>query len=238
MGKTRDLAPRTLFTYQYCFDGAKQGQKLFTEGKFAESKQAYLSTLQCIPLGVAKDAAEEKQYLELIDICKEYITATSLEILKKSVPETEKARQLELAAYQTTCKVMPLHKFLILRGAASAAHKAGNFVTAASIAKRIIQGPFQSVQAAQESMPKIRQLLQVCDSKGTDAHVLNWDGRASPDDFKMCSGSLTPIKPSDLTTQCPFCSALYHVSYKGKLCDICQLAEIGANTLGIQLRPI
>merc|ERR1712151_634168 len=129
--------------------------------------------LQCIPLGVAKDAAEEKQYLELIDICKEYITATTLEVPKKSVPETEKARQLELAAYQTTCKLMPLHRFLILRGAASASHKAGNFVTAASFAKRIIQGPFAGVQVAQEQMPKIRQLLALCESKGTDAHILN-----------------------------------------------------------------
>merc|ERR1719356_1783654 len=133
---------------------------------------------------------------------------------KKSTPESDKARQLELATYQTTCKVAPLHKFLILKSAASASHKAGNFITAASFARRIIQGSFQNVPGAQEQMAKIRQLLTICESKGTDAHVLNWDSRANVDEFKLCSGSFKPIKPADVTVQCPFCSALYHAMYK------------------------
>jgi len=37
---------------------------------------------------------------------------------------------------------------------------------------------------------------------------------------------------------CHSCTATYDTSYKGKLCHTCQLCEIGANTLGIQLRPI
>ncbi|CAE7677466.1 copa [Symbiodinium pilosum] len=73
---------------------------------------------------------------------------------------------------------------------------------------------------------------------GTDKHQINFDPKANADDVKLCAGSFTAIGPNDKYVSCPYCGSVYLPSFKGKLCDTCQLAEIGANTLGILLRQI
>eukprot|EP00811_Abedinium_folium_P010036 NODE_19282_length_850_cov_31.737206.p2 GENE.NODE_19282_length_850_cov_31.737206~~NODE_19282_length_850_cov_31.737206.p2 ORF type:complete len:136 (-),score=33.02 NODE_19282_length_850_cov_31.737206:441-806(-) len=118
----------------------------------------------------------------------------------------------------------------------STAYKAQNFVTAASFAKRLIQGNFGSAQKPAGVVDTARKLLQACEQKGSDVTPINFDPRASVEDFKLCASSLTPIVPSDPTVRCPFCGSSVKAQYRGQLCETCQLSELGANTLGIQLR--
>eukprot|EP00439_Symbiodinium_sp_Y106_P070020 s2045_g12.t1 len=75
-------------------------------------------------------------------------------------------------------------------------------------------------------------------SQATDKHQINFDPKASAEEVRLCSGSFTAIGAADKSVSCPYCGSTYDISWKGKLCETCQLAEIGANTLGIQLRPI
>jgi len=235
--KTRELCPVTFFSFQSIVDQVKEGRQLVTQGKFEQALYAFRSVVQSIPLSVAKDATEEKNSLEMIDICREYINAMRLEVTRKG-EDPIGARCLELAAYMTCCNLQPGHKILTLRVAMTVAFKAQNFVTAASFAKRLVQGNYGA--SAAEVVAKARQLLQVCEqpSKGTDALVINYDSRAPPEDFKLCAGSLAPIGPAEVTSLCPFCGATYLGRFKGSLCETCKLSEIGANTLGIQLRPL
>jgi len=219
-------------------DRVKEAHRLTTQGKFNEVLTIFRSALQAIPLSVANDAREEQQLMEIIDMCREYVNLCRLEVTRKGLDPSQLARNVELAAYLTTCKVQPSHLFLTLQLAMGTSFKAQNYVTAASFAKRLIQGNFPNPEKNKDVLTKARQLVQVCEQKASDAYAIKFDVKAPVEGFKLCAGSLTPISPSDPTVACPYCGAQYHVQYKGKLCDTCQLAEVGANTLGIQLRPI
>mmetsp|Transcript_23313 Transcript_23313/g.51496 ORF Transcript_23313/g.51496 Transcript_23313/m.51496 type:complete len:1215 (-) Transcript_23313:268-3912(-) len=236
--KQKDIKPLVLFTPQNILEQVKEGQKLTTQGKFSEGLEVFRNALLSIPLSVATDAKEEQQLLEMIDICREYTTAMRLEVTRKGLDASQTARVVELAAYLTCCKLQSAHIMLTLRVAMSTAFKAQNFLTAASFAKRMVQGNFGPPEKVKEAVATARKLLQVCEQKAVDTHAIKFDPKAPAEDFKLCAGSLTPIAPGDPTAQCPYCSSSFHISYKGKLCDTCQLSEIGANTLGIQLRPI
>jgi coatomer protein complex subunit alpha (xenin) len=236
--KSRDLSPMLLYTVQYVLDQVKEANQKTSAGKFQESVVIFRSALQCIALSFANDAKEEQMLMEMIDVCREYVNAMRLEIARKALDPTDVARNIELAAYFTCAKLNGPHSFLALQTAMATAFKGQNFVTAAAFAKRLVQGNFNNLNKPAEQVAKAKKLLQVCETKASDAHDINFDTKAPVEDFKMCAGSFTRIEATAPTVSCPYCGAVYSASYKGKLCDTCELAEIGANTLGIQLRPI
>jgi coatomer protein complex subunit alpha (xenin) len=236
--KGRDPSPMLLFTVQYVIDQVKEAYQKVSQGAFKESLTIFRSSLQCIPLSFANDAKDEQSLTEMIDVCREYTNAMRLELARKSLDPTQVARNIELAAYFTCCKLNGSHSFLALQTAMATAFKGQNFVTAASFAKRLVQGNFNNLNKPAEMVAKAKKLLQVCEAKASDAHEIAFDTKAPVEDFKMCAGSFTRIDATAPTVSCPYCGAVYNASYKGKLCDTCELAEIGANTLGIQLRPI
>lgn len=156
---------------------------------------------------------------------------------KKLTPD-KVARIIELNSYLTVCKLQPYHQFLALKSGMGACFKAENFVTASSFAKRMVQGNFGPPERTKDDVQKARQVLQICETKGTDKFTIKFDLKAAVEDIKICSGSLEAIPAAETVVYCPYCGSSYMPSFKGKLCDVCQLSEIGANTLGIQLRPI
>jgi coatomer protein complex subunit alpha (xenin) len=236
--KSREVQPVILYTMQKTLERVKEGHKLTHQGKFSDALAIFRTTLQAITLSVANDQQEEQQLLEVIDMCREYVNLCRLEVTRKGMDQTSPptARMVELAAYMTCCKVQPVHLMLTLQLAMTISYKAANYVTAASFAKRLIQG--FSNERNKDTIAKARQLVAVCEQRASDAHSLKFDIKAPPESFKLCSGSLTPIAATDPTVSCPFCGASFHTEYKGKLCDTCQLSEVGLNALGIQLRPI
>lgn len=236
--KVKDVVPFVLFSVQNILEQVKEALKLTTQGKFVDAQDKFRRCLQSIPLSVANDGEEEKQLLEMIDLCREYVSFNRLEVTRKALDPSQVARNVELAAYLTCCKVQPSHSILSLRVAQSTAFKAQNFVTAASFAKRLITGNFGNTTKPADVVAQAKKLLQVSEAKASDANQIRFDARAPVEDFKMCFGSLVPLAATDATTSCPFCSSVYAATYKGKLCDICQLSEIGANTLGIKLREL
>jgi len=236
--KSREVAPMILFTAQVILERVKEAHKLTTAGKFNDALAIFRSALHSIPISTAADVREEQQLTEMIDMCREYVTFARLQVTSKALTPAQAARSIELNAYLTCCKLQPVHQLLTLRGAMITSYKAENFVTAASFAKRLIQGNFGPPEKNKDVLTQARQVAQICEQKGTDKHQVNFDPKATADDFKLCAGSLNPIGAGEVAVKCPYCGSSYHSSYKGKLCDTCQLAEIGANTLGIQLRPI
>jgi len=236
--KAREMAPMILFTSQVILERVKEALKLTTGGKFNDALAIFRAALQAIPISVANDGNEEKQLMDLIDTCREYITFARLQVTSKSMGAAQAARSVELNAYLTCCKLRPEHQLLTLRGAMILSFKAENFVTAASFAKRLVQGNFGPPDKNKDVITQARQVLGVCEQKATDKHVIKYDLKAPIENFKLCAGSMTPIGAADTSVSCPFCGSTYQASFKGKLCDTCQLSEIGANTLGIQLRPM
>jgi coatomer protein complex subunit alpha (xenin) len=234
--KQRDIAPVVLFSVQIIMDKVKDASRLTTSGKFSDALTGFRSALQAIPLSVAHDQSEEKTLTEMITTCTEYLNFCRLETTRKGVDPTNVARAVELASYFTCCKVSQPHKLLALQLAMSTAFKAQNYVSSASFAKRLIQG--FNTEKNKDVIAKAKQVEKKCEQMASEAHVIKFDPKGNPDDFKLCAGSFTPIAPTDPTVQCPYCGATYHASYKGKQCDVCQLSEIGAQTLGIQFRPL
>jgi len=239
--KQKDLAPMIYFNSETIMNRVKEALKLTTAGKFAESLTAFRSCLQSIPLSMAADAKEEERLTDMIDMCREYITFCRLEITRKSLDPSDPsqaARAIELTAYGTCCKLEKAHSLLTLQLAMSTAFKNQNYVTAASFAKRIVQGSWGNPEKNKDVVMKAKQVEKVCEAKASDAHQIKFDVKASPEDFKLCSGTLTPVAATDVTVKCPFTGSHYVPSYKGKTCDTCSMCEIGANTLGLQMRPL
>jgi len=56
--KGRDLAPLTLYTINSLSEQVREGYQQVAGGKFAEAVESFRAILQCIPLGIAKDARE------------------------------------------------------------------------------------------------------------------------------------------------------------------------------------
>lgn len=54
-------------------------------------------------------------------------------------------------------------------------------------------------------------------------------------DFDICPASYTPIYGGTQSSNCPFDGAKYHSQYKGQVCRICQVCEIGAAASGLRL---
>merc|ERR1719258_1025917 len=112
------------------------------------------------------------------------------------------ARNIELVAYFTCCKLNGSHQFLGLQSAMAAAFKGQNFVTAAAFARRLVQGNFNNLNKPAEQVAKAKKLLQVCEQKASDAHEIKFDTKAPVEDFKMCAGSFTQIDATAATVSC------------------------------------
>jgi len=236
--KSRELSPMLLFTSKTIVAKVREAQRLLTQGKFGEGLSLLQYALQVIPLSAAKDSAEEKVLVEMIEVCREYVNFTRLEVARKRLnPQTEVARNVEMAAYLTCCKVQSkFHHGLALKLAMTTSFRMQNFVTAASFARRLIQGSWGDQGAT--LVPQARQVLAQSEKNATDAHPINFDPRGNVEDVKLCVGSFTPFAATDAVVNCPYCSSPYKQQFKGKLCQACGLSEIGANTLGIQLFPL
>ncbi|XP_017770594.1 PREDICTED: coatomer subunit alpha [Nicrophorus vespilloides] len=217
--KLTDLIQRLHVCYQ-----------LTTGGKFTEAIEKMQLLLLQVTLIVAesKNAVVEAQ--QLIKICREYVIGLKMETQRKSLPKNlpeEQERQCEMAAYFTHCQLQPIHQILTLRTALNMFFKLKNYRTASSFAKRLLDlGPRQEV--AQQA----RKILQACDSNPTDEFKLRYDEH---NPFSLCAYSFQPIYRGKPDEKCPFCGASYMPNFKGRLCNICEVAEIGKKASGLKI---
>jgi len=236
------VTPAVLFSLRMIMDQVKEGMQLTTRGVFDKALVRFRGALQTIPLSVAADAQEEQHLLALIDTCREYVNFMRMEVARKQLDQvTDVVRNLEMAAYLTCVRLTPAHRYLALQLALTVSFNIGNFMTCASFAKRLIQGSWDSLPCnvrLAAPIDKAKRVLEVCQTRGSDKHEIDFDAQASPEDFRLCAGSFTQIPPTEPVAKCPFCGSMYHASFKGKLCSTCSISEIGANTLGIALRPL
>lgn len=210
-------------TLQACY-------QLTTGGKFAEAIIKFKSLLLNVTLLVVDNKQEISEAQQLLRICAEYICGLQMETDRKSLPKTtidEQKRQCEMAAYFTHCKLQPVHQILTLRTALNMFFKLKNHKTAASFAKRLLElGPRPEV--AQQA----RKILQACDLNLNDELQLLYDEH---NPFTLCGYSYTPIYRGKPEEKCPLCNTSYLPKYKGNVCNICDVAEIGKDTIGLRI---
>jgi coatomer protein complex subunit alpha (xenin) len=153
------VSPYVLFNLSFLQEQQKEAAKIVTAGKFSEALTAYRRLLQQTCLAVAATTEEERELHDLVALCTEYVTAMRLEVTRKTLPEGDVVRSLELLAYLTCCKLAPAHQALTLRMAMTTAFKAQNFITAAYFAKRLLDG---KAKPSAELATQARKVLAVC----------------------------------------------------------------------------
>ncbi|XP_064643414.1 coatomer subunit alpha-like isoform X3 [Lineus longissimus] len=220
--KLNDLVQRLQGAYQ-----------MTTQGKFVEAAERFRSILLTIPLLVVQNKQEIAEAQQLLEICREYIVGLSMELTRKDMPKStldEQKRICEMAAYFTHCNLQSVHLILTLRTALNLFFKLKNYKTAASFARRLLEcGPRPEVAT------QTRKILQACEKNPSDAHELKYD-QHNP--FDICAASFTPIYKGKPVVKCPLSQACYHPQYKGEVCRVSKVTEIGKDCIGLRISQI
>ena len=79
---------------------------------------------------------------------------------------------------------------------------------------------------------KARKIKTVCERNPNDNIDIDYDQFA---DFEICAASFTPIYGGSPSVACPYDGSKYHSKYKGTVCKVCEVAEVGASAGGLRL---
>ncbi|KAJ7418410.1 coatomer subunit alpha-like protein [Pitangus sulphuratus] len=207
--------------------------QLTTAGKFEEAVEKFRSILLSVPLLVVDNKQEIAEAQQLIAICREYIVGLSMEIERKKLPKDtleQQKRICEMAAYFTHSNLQPVHMILVLRTALNLFFKLKNFKTAATFARRLLElGPKPEV--AQQT----RKILSACEKNPTDTYQLNYDMH---NPFDICAASYRPIYRGKPVEKCPLSGACYCPEFRGQICRVTTVTEIGKDVIGLRISPL
>lgn len=216
--------PRLCATLPALVEKLKMGYALVTGGKFVEAQDCMSFILTAIAVTVVDNRQQVGEIKELVGICREYITALRLELLRKKTQDA--TRQMELAAYFTHCNLQPSHTMLSLRSAMSSAFKLKLFKSASSFARRLLElnpKPDISTQA--------RKVIQLADANPNDAFEYQYDER---NPFVICNESFLPIYRGSALVRCTYCKAPFFPEHKSKVCATCNMGEAGGDAAGLE----
>lgn len=220
--KLADLIQRLQLCYQ-----------LTTSGKFEEAVERFRAILLSVPLLEVESKQEIAEAQQLITICREYIVGLSMETERKRLPKDtleQQKRICEMAAYFTHCNLQPVHMILVLRTAVNLFFKLKNFKTAASFAGRLLElGPKPEVGQ------QTRKILAACEKTPTDAHQLNYDMH---NPFDVCAATYRPIYRGKPVEKCPLSGACYSPEFKGQICRVTTVTEIGKDVIGLRISSL
>ncbi|RSM06029.1 hypothetical protein CEP52_005932 [Fusarium oligoseptatum] len=136
-------------------------------------------------------------------------------------------RSLELSAYFTIPKIEVPHRQLALLSAMQLAMRNRNYNSALSFANRIIANG-----GASKIVENARRAKAQCERNPHDAVEIEFDQFA---EFDVCAASHTPIYSGTAFEECAFDGSKYHTQYKGTVCRVCQVCEIGKHGSGLKL---
>ncbi|CAG79756.1 YALI0E19767p [Yarrowia lipolytica CLIB122] len=182
----------------------------------------YTVAVMLVPTHDSVDECEK-----IIDICREYIGAFSIELERRRIAEEDPKRNLELAAYFTKFKLQPAHAGLPWQVAMTQAFKLKNYASASVYAEKFLETNPAPAQAE-----KARKVKHRADAQPLDAIELDFDVTAN---FAICPRSLKPIYPGDASEKDPFTGAEYLPKHKGQLDVIGGISAIGAPSTGLKL---
>ena len=167
---------------------------------------------------------------KIISTASEYATAMALELERRSIPadgEANLKRSLELSAYFTIPKLEVAHRQLALMAAMKLAFTNKNFSSALSFANRMLANG-----GSAKLLDQAKKIKTTCERSPQDKIDIEFDQFA---EFDVCASSHTPIYSGSPSAACPFDGSKHHSQYKGKVCHVCEVCEIGAPASGIRL---
>lgn len=142
-------------------------------------------------------------------------------------PDDVKKRSLELSAYFTIPGMDQTHKSLAWFTAMNLANRNKQFSSALSFANQLIDNSTNAQRKEQA-----RKVKQACERNPSDAVEIDFDQFA---DFDICAASFTPIYSGSPSVSCPYDKTKYHPQYKGTVCKVCEVCQLGAPASGLRL---
>ena len=210
--------------------GIKDGYRAFQGGKFNDSKAIFGKVLTQIPLVVTDNRSEAGEMKEMLEICREYITAIRIKAAMAEVAD-DPVKSTELSAYFTHCNLQPVHLLLSLRSAMGTAFKHKNYIVAASFARRLLELPDMSSERNADLRIKATKVLQKSEQMARNEHDLNYDESVS---FTIDCSNFAPIKAGQPSIKCSYCGSNYADSaMKNKVCLTCNFCTVGVQTIGL-----
>ncbi|KAF4163252.1 hypothetical protein CNMCM6936_000988 [Aspergillus lentulus] len=208
----------------------QEGYAAMRANKLEDGVKIFKGILHSVLVNTVSSEAEVEQAKKIIETAREYILAMSIELERRSLstdtPENLK-RSLELSAYFTIPKLEVAHRQLALMAAMKLAFANKNFSSALSFANRMLANGGSAKLLDQAKKIKVQ-----CERSPQDKIDIEFDQFA---EFDICAASFTPIYGGSPSVSDPFTGAKYHEQYKGTVCRISEVTEIGAPASGLRL---
>ncbi|QSS62039.1 coatomer alpha subunit [Histoplasma capsulatum] len=208
----------------------QEGYAAMKANKLEDGVKIFQRILHTVLINVVSSESEVEEAKKIITTAREYILAMSIELERRAIgtdtPENLK-RSLELSAYFTIPKLQVAHRQFALRAAMKLAFSKQNFSSALSFANRMI-----SNGGVAKFIDEARKVKAQCERSPQDKIDIEFDQFA---EFDICAASFTPIYSGSPSVTCPFTGAKYHEQYKGSVCRVSQVTEIGAPASGLRL---
>lgn len=177
------------------------------------------------------------QAKKAIHTAAQYTLAMSIELERRALTkgatdisglsDEDKKRALELSAYFTVPELEGAHRSLPLSAAMNFAHKNKQLNTALNFANALLDRTNNAKM--KESAKRVKT---VAERNPADGIEIDFDQFA---DFEICAASHTPIYGGSPSVACPYDGSKYHGKYKGTVCKICEVCQIGAPASGLRL---
>lgn len=82
------------------------------------------------------------------------------------------------------------------------------------------------------SPKQAKRVKSACERNPSDGMEIDFDQFA---EFEICAASYTPIYSGAPNVACPFDKTKYHPRYKGTVCRICEVCQLGAPASGLRM---
>ncbi|KAJ9196915.1 hypothetical protein DTO164E3_4250 [Paecilomyces variotii] len=208
----------------------QEGYAAMRTNRLEDGVKIFKRILHTLLLNAATSESEVEQAKKIITTAREYILAMSIELYRRSIgtdtPENLK-RSLELSAYFTIPKLEVAHRQLALMAAMKLAFANKNYSSALSFANRMIANG-----GSAKLLDQAKKIKAQCERNPQDKIEIEFDQFA---EFDICAASYTPIYTGSPSVSDPFTGAKYHEQYKGTVCRISDVTEIGAPASGLRL---
>lgn len=203
-----------------------EAYKNFKGNKLELALDTFREVLYTVVTTAVSTEAEAQTCQEAVQICKNYIVASLIELQRRKV-ESDSKRNLELSAYFTKPQLKGAHALIPLQAALKVAHDAKNFASAAHFAEQIMQNS----KAQPKVLERAKKIKVAASRNPLDEVEIDFNYQAN---FEVCPATLTPIYEGQPYVQDPLTGAKYKPEAKGSICKITGISVVGNPGSGLQ----
>ncbi|KAK3384819.1 coatomer WD associated region-domain-containing protein [Podospora didyma] len=212
-----------------------RGHDSMKSNKLEEGLEIFKGILHAVLINAVSSESEVADAKKLITSASEYAVAMAIELGRRQLGSTDVVnkdpkllkRSLEMSAYFTIPKIEVPHRQLALLNAMNLAVRSKNYNTALSFANRILANG-----GGGKILDTARKIKAQCERNPHDAVEIEFDQFA---EFEVCAASHTPIYSGTSYEECAFDGSKYHTKYKGTVCAVCGVCEVGKHGSGLKL---